>query len=544
VSARTGSSSGARAAKAKTIYPCGVEVAGGRSPVLLRFRAGEARENHFMILTEIPALKTFVLPPDSGGSAAVFARLGYDLVDALADIIDNAVDSKAASFEIIFHRQGDRIAAVSIADTGRGMTGAGLQDAMRFAGNNERDEGDLGTYGLGLKTASFSQCDTLTVISSKAGSISACRWTKEGIGNNWSCEALEPRSAAKVFAACHAKPTGANAPGTLVMWHRLTRLDVNGDFEEFISELLGHLELQLGLIFHRFISAGTLSITLAARDVDSVLAFPRQIRAHDPFAYARSGREGYPKRFTANVPNVGALQLDAHIWPVGAAEPNFRLGRRTGTHGQGFYVYRNDRLVQTGGWLGVCKDEMDAELSLARAAIDLPKSATRAVSVQKSGLQLTAALAPALRNAKAGRQTLTNYLDDARKAYRTYRKKPRPSGNVPVVPGPGVPAAVRRGAATKITKDDFVREIAFEWISLPKATVFSIDPNEDRILLNKRHRQKMLGPSRASAADAPIVKLLLFLLLEHELDRERFSAKRREWLKRCNAILYEAVKAL
>jgi hypothetical protein len=164
--------------------------------------------------------------------------------------------------------------------------------------------------------------------------------------------------------------------------------------------------------------------------------------------------------------------------------------------------------------------------------------------VQKSGLQLTAALAPALRAAKSGKTALTAYLEEARKTYRTARKKPRSSGNVPIVPGAGVPVGVRRGAEAKITKDDFVREIAFEWMSLPKATVFSIDPDEDRILLNKKHRQKMLGPSRASAADLPVVKLLLFLLLEDEFDRERFSAKRREWLKRCNAILYEAVKAL
>lgn len=496
-----------------------------------------------MILDEIPTLKTFSLPPDSGGSATAFARLGYDLVDALADIIDNSVDSKAGSVEIVFHRQGDRIAAVSIADTGRGMTEAALQAAMRFAGNNEHADGDLGTYGLGLKTASFSQCSSLTVITRKASEISACRWTKEGIGRNWSCEALDPRSAGKVFEGGYAKPR-ANAPGTLVVWHRLTRLDVDGDFDEFISDLLSRLELQLGLIFHRFISAGTLSITLAAQDVDSILAFPRQVRAHDPFAYVRSGRDGYPRSFTTNVPDVGMLQIDAHIWPAGATETNFRLGRRTGTHGQGFYVYRNDRLVQAGGWLGVCRDETDVELSLARAAIDLPKSAMRAVSVQKSGLQLTAALAPALRNAKAGSRTLMNYLDDARKTYRTDRNKRRPSGNIPIVPGAGVPAAVRRGAATKVTKDTFVREIAFEWITLPKAAVFSIDPEEDRILLNKKYRQRMLGPSRASVADLPVVKMLLFLLLENEFDRERFSAKRRDWLERCNAILYEAVKAL
>lgn len=497
-----------------------------------------------MILSNLPAIEIFKLPPDSGGSADAYARLGYDLVDALADIVDNAIDSNAGRVEIVFHRQGDRIAAVSIADNGKGMTDEGLRQAMRFAGRNTHSETDLGTYGLGLKTASFSQCESLTVVTRRSSAVAACRWTKEGIGNNWGCEALDPSAASGAFTAGFAKAPRSNASGTVVIWNRLTRLDADADFEEFVTDLLSRLELQLGLIFHRFISGGKLTISIAARDVDSVLAFPRTVRPHDPFAYPRTGRTGYPRRFTADIPSVGTLQLDAHIWPSGSAEPNFRLGRRTGTHGQGFYVYRNDRLIQTGGWLGVCKDETDAELSLARVSIDLPKTAMRAVSVQKSGLQLTAALASALRSARAGKVQFAAYLEDARKTYRASRTAPRSTGNVPVVPGAGVPAGVRRGAATKISKDDFVREIAFEWASLPKATVFSIDPDEDRIVLNKKHRQKMLGSSRASAADLPIVKLLLFLLLENEFDRERFSAKRRAWLKRCNAVLYEAVKAL
>lgn len=521
----------------------GDDHTGEGSLALLGFRSGR-RPRHDMILSNLPAIETFALPPDSGGSADAYARLGYDLVDALADIVDNAVDSDAASVEIVFHRRGDCIAAVSIADNGKGMTEDGLRQAMRFAGRNAHSDTDLGTYGLGLKTASFSQCESLTVVTRRAAVVSACRWTKEGIGNNWGCEALDPTSAAGAFTAGFAKAPRSTASGTVIIWHRLTRLDIDKDFEEFVTDLLSRLELQLGLVFHRFIAGGKLAISLAARDVDSVLAFPRTVRAHDPFAYPRSGRVGYPKRFTAEIPNVGTLHLDAHIWPSGAAEPNFRLGRRTGTHGQGFYVYRNDRLIQTGGWLGVCRDETDAELSLARVAIELPKAAMRAVSVQKSGLQLTAALAPALRSAHAGKTQFSAYLEDAKKSYRAARTVPRAAGNVPIVPGAGIPAGVRRGTAAKISKDDFVREIAFEWASLPKATVFSIDPDEDRIVLNKKYRQKMLGTSRASAADLPIVKLLLFLLLENEFDRERFSAKRRAWLKRCNAVLYEAVKAL
>jgi hypothetical protein len=308
--------------------------------------------------------------------------------------------------------------------------------------------------------------------------------------------------------------------------------------------LLSRLELRLGLIFHRQLAAARLSISVAAREVGSTISFPRRVRAHDPIGYSKTGRNGYPKTFTASVLNVGALELQAHIWPAGSIDPNFRLGRRTGTPNQGFYIYRNDRLIQAGGWLGVVKDETDAELSLARVVIDLPASSARDVSVQKSALQMTAALPTTLRAAKAGRQSLIDYLEDVRKTYRADRRKARPNTDVPLVPGAGIAVAARRAARTKITKDKLVREIAFEWASLRKATIFEIDAEEDRIILNRKHRQRILGANRATGVDAPIVKMLLFLLLENEFDRERASVKHLAWLKRCNAILYEAVKSL
>jgi hypothetical protein len=497
-----------------------------------------------MILNKIRTLKTHPLPPDSAGSASAFSRFGYDLEAALADIIDNSIDSTARNVEIILHRTSEGVTAVSIADNGKGMKQAALLEAMRFAGRNEHEDTDLGIYGLGLKTASLSQCRSLTVISRKEGEVAACRWTTEGIGKDWSCESLNPVDAEPVFAAAFSKPATAKKSGTVVLWQRLTRLAVDGDPEEFLSELLSRLELRLGLVFHRVLAAGKLSISLTAREIGSSLCFPRRVRARDPIGYTKTGRAGYPKSFTAVIPNVGALELKAHIWPAGSADPNFRLGRRTGTPNQGFYIYRNDRLIQAGGWLGVVKDESDAELSLARVVIDLPASSARDVSVQKSGLQMTAALATTLRAAKAGRQTLSDFLEDARKTYRADRRKARPSIGVPLVPGAGVGVATRRSARAKITKDKLVREISFEWASLPKATIFAIDAEADRILLNRKHRQRILGANRATGVDAPIVKLLLFLLLEHEFDRERVSVQHLAWLKRCNAILYEALKSL
>jgi hypothetical protein len=492
----------------------------------------------------IEAVELFSLPPQAEGTLAAFSRMGYDLETALADIIDNSIDAKATQVEITLFRDETQILAVTIADDGRGMSAAQLRDGMRFAGRNQHAELDLGTFGLGLKSASFSQCETLTVISRAGGAISACRWNPAAMGNNWQCEVLDAASAARSFANGYSAFAVPADSGTLVIWDRLTRLAVQGNLDLFFHELRARLELALGLIFHRFIAEGRIAILITVREFDEPSGFPSTVQPHDPFGYPGTGRTGYPKTFRTMLPGVGELALDAHIWPAGSLDANFRLGRRSGTGHQGLYFYRNDRLIQAGGWNGFLKDVSDAELSLARVAIELPAAATRDVTVQKSAVQLTAGLSQALEQARSGKISLRDYLEDARRTYRAGRRQPSRATDLPIVPGAGLPAAARRAIVSQICHGDLYREIDFDWVSLAKGTIFAVDDDREQILLNQKYRKRILGTARASAVDAPVIKLLLFLLLEPEFRRERTSFKQTEWLERCNAILFQAIKTL
>ena len=493
----------------------------------------------------IEAVELFSLPPQAEGTLAAFSRMGYDLESALADVIDNSIDANAAQIEITLFRDETRILAVTIADDGQGMTATQLRNGMRFAGRNDHADDDLGTFGLGLKSASFSQCEALTVISRSGGLTSACRWNPAAMGNNWQCEVLDTVSAARSFANGYSAFAVPSDNGTLVIWDRLNRLDVHGDLDVFLQTLRSRLEMALGLIFHRFIADGRIAISISVREFDEQSGFPHTIRPHNPFGYTRTGRVGSPKTFRTVLPGVGDLDLEAHIWPTSSAESNFRLGRpRSGTGAQGLYFYRNDRLIQAGGWNGFLKDVTDAEFSLARIAIELPAAATRAVTVQKSAVQLTAGLAQALELARSGKATLHDYLDDARRTYRAGRRQPARAIDVPFVPGAGLPVAARRALVSQLSQDNLYREVNFEWVSLGKGTVFAVDEDREQILLNQKYRKRILGTARASAADAPVIKLLLFLLLEPEFRRERTSFKQTEWLERCNLILFHAIKTL
>jgi hypothetical protein len=497
----------------------------------------------FEALTSISA---FELPPGGTGTARALSRIGYELQDALADIIDNSIDADASRVEITFFRTDSKVIAVTIADNGRGMNEVELRQGMRFAGRADYDDGDLGTFGMGMKSASLSQCGSLTVISRQGGETVACRWSVESIGKDWRCEVLDRPAAERVFPTGYSPKHAPQSSGTLVIWERLDRMATGtseGDLDEFLNRLLSKLELHLGLVFHRFLERSSISIILTARNESSAFGLPRTVRAYNPFGYASSGKANYPKIFTTTLPGAGELELTAHIWPADSVDPAFLLGRRTGTPHQGFYFYRNDRLIQAGGWNGVVPQETEAELSPARVSVDLPARGT-VVNIQKSAIQVTAALSLALEKARCGRQKLSDYLEDARRLYRAERRRERPAAELPTVLGGGVSVGLRRAVRRLICEDALAREIAFSWEPLPREQVFDIDPIGDRIFLNKKYRREILGEGSASRADAQVVKTLIFLLVRDHFDHMRVSRQRREWLETCNAVLLEAVKSL
>ena len=256
----------------------------------------------------IRSIEAFRLPPDGGGAAKAFSRIGYELADALADLIDNSLDAEASRVEITFHRDDTRILAVTIADNGHGMTDRALREAMRFAVPAERRDDSLGVFGLGMKSASLSQCRSLTVLTRASGQVVGCRWSVESIKDHWSCEVLDPTGASASFEAAYFGGKGAPSAGTVVLWERLDRMSVAGGeqtLDAFIGQLMDGLGLKLGLVFHRFLGP-KFGIVLRTKHRDRIYGLPRRIRPYDPFGYPKSGRTGYPKVFRARADPDGA----------------------------------------------------------------------------------------------------------------------------------------------------------------------------------------------------------------------------------------------
>ena len=141
------------------------------------------------------SLSTVEAPPRASILIESMRDIGYSLETALGDVIDNSITAAATSIHIHVDAT-PTVEKIAIVDNGRGMTADELIDAMRLGSRHpseKRNERDLGRFGLGLKTASFSQCRRLTVVARKSGITSAAIWDLDHVAreDRWSLQIPE-----------------------------------------------------------------------------------------------------------------------------------------------------------------------------------------------------------------------------------------------------------------------------------------------------------------------------------------------------------------
>jgi hypothetical protein len=133
-------------------------------------------------------IKTEIVDPNVGNFIESIRDIGYSFEVAVADLIDNSVTAGCSDLQIIMVPHPELI--FCLLDNGVGMSEHEIVEAMRLASRNPKEirgKTDLGRFGLGLKTASFSQCRKLTVISKKDAVISCRQWDLDYISdqNKW-----------------------------------------------------------------------------------------------------------------------------------------------------------------------------------------------------------------------------------------------------------------------------------------------------------------------------------------------------------------------
>lgn len=313
----------------------------------------------------LPTMQPVEAPPKASILIESMRDIGYSLETALADVIDNSITAGASDIHIRVDSIGPEI-AIGIVDNGRGMTRDELIESMRLGSRNpleNRNERDLGRFGLGLKTASFSQCRRLTVVARKAGQTTVATWDLDHVARTDSWSLQIDSSTEGIPFVDHLGPEGA-----LVLWQRLDRaVEQEGSdlarrhFVRRVDEAGRHLEL----VFHRFL-AGEPGLRKVRIQINSV-----PLQPFDPFnsqhpATIRGQTERV--RVKEHEVTITAFTLPHHR-NVTAAEWERYAGPAGYVKNQGFYLYREKRLIIHGTWFGLARQ---MELTkLTRVRIDM-----------------------------------------------------------------------------------------------------------------------------------------------------------------------------
>lgn len=484
------------------------------------------------------------LSPNFGKLDVALRSIGYSFEVAVADVIDNSIDAAAKTVvvRLLVHRDGHL--DLAIWDDGSGMSEQTLMEAMRFGADVSQELDRLGKFGLGLKFASLSQAKEVTVITSRGGRFAGRAWLEDGIAKGFTCTVYDAGEAEDIAVQLFPDRK-LKSSGTIVWWSRLYRIGQSHRAgEEHAQKLLRRLENHLSLAFHRFLAGRARKVQIIADMVDAHSGdggIPTTLDPLDPFGYSAPGAPGFPKVLAADPAHAKSLKIKAHIWPPNSNAPEYKLPGGSNAR-QGFYFYRNNRLIQGGGWNGT--REAEPHSSLARVEIDMAPDFDIAVSldVKKVEIQLPADVVASIQRARSDDGVdFRKYMSAADKAYRT---RGVAASELPLIPSSGLPADLVAFLRSELrhTSTAKRRDLEISWKALDKASFFEIDRDGGRLYLNRVYRKRLLHGLTASSADAPVLKCLLFLALEDALLSERMSSKIRERTEQINRILMKAVR--
>jgi hypothetical protein len=318
------------------------------------------------------------VPPDASSMIESMRAYGYTMPAAIADLIDNSITAGAANVWVDMEWSGEN-SWVRVEDDGHGMTEGRLVEAMRLGASNplhHRDPRDLGRFGLGMKTASLSQGRRMAVLSESKSAPPALRcWDLDYLSQS---DIKGWQLLRTVDAECRARMARRHdGTGTVLVIDRLDRLvagavagdqDLHGHF----LHTIGAVETHLGMVFHRFLAAPRKPLHISVNG--------RAVEPWDPFLIDH-GTETTATETIVLPGHVSPVRVHGYVLPHIDRIADDVHRRGAGPAGwnaqQGFYLYRNKRLILAGSWLGLGSVKpwtQEEHYKLARIQVDIPNS--------------------------------------------------------------------------------------------------------------------------------------------------------------------------
>ena len=295
--------------------------------------------------------------------------IGYSFEAAVADVIDNSISAGALEVRVCFMSQEPQW--LCIEDDGWGMTSEELEKAMRYGSQSSQDvrrKDDLGRFGLGLKMASLSQCRKLTVMTKKDGQFSAACWDLDFIQQQgeWALKIFTEEEMKDKFGYSYLD---IKETGTVVMWEQFDRLkqgaaQASKAFDEKIDMTRKHV----ALVFHRFLNDDNPKNRLA------IYFNGEPVTGIDPFLT----RHPATQPLSEQILRIGSdeIKVKPYVLPylskLSKKDLEIIGGKDELRQQQGFYIYRNRRLIIWGTWFRLIRQN---ELGkLARVRVDIPNA--------------------------------------------------------------------------------------------------------------------------------------------------------------------------
>ena len=302
--------------------------------------------------------------------------MGYSFESAVADVIDNSISAHAQNIRILFPSTPLDELAIGILDDGDGMKGDVLFEAMRYgslSAEEERSEDDLGRFGMGMKSASLSQCRCLTVISFDGETLNGFKWDYNHIlmTQDWMIQELEKN---EIDELPYIERLKKQDKGTLVLWQDFDVISNSsgGQIYSTLVELRSTLENTLALIYHRYLTGlGMQHLHIYINELG--------IKPQDPFL-EQHPKTTVKKEIELDIKDSNGIERIIKIRPfilpfaTELREKDKQLigGIENLRAKQGFYVYRNKRLIIWGTWFGM---KQRSELTKnTRIRVDIPNT--------------------------------------------------------------------------------------------------------------------------------------------------------------------------
>lgn len=316
-----------------------------------------------------PKMSFEIVEPRAASLVESLRAFGYDLGSAIADLVDNSISAGSANVWIDFYWQGAE-STISLTDDGRGMSEETLRSAMRLGSrhpNDPREAEDLGRFGLGLKTASFSQSRCVSVLTKKSSQNPVLRrWDLDHLAKTdaWQVLLAPRQGSEKNFSRLSDLRSG-----TCVLWQDLDRVpgvsqEGSDKSRDVFTSQCEEVERHLALIFHRLLQGAHLRLFVndhPVKPIDPFFVSDATQILQEHHLRDNTGSEILVEPFV--MPHESKLpDSEARAW---AGDSRDWVAR------QGFYIYRQDRLLVAGSWLGFRGWRKDEHHKLARIRISL-----------------------------------------------------------------------------------------------------------------------------------------------------------------------------